>query len=109
MPPRRPPSRRPLAFLEQVHQLIKPKKSQNLLPLLLTVDWLQVLSGYNPHVWTWFLVEAAGAQPESTFDAVMEHFEGYLEKKELRGKPLHDYISACLRGLGQVPELTKQV
>ncbi len=109
LPRRSPPPRRPLTFLEQVHQLIKLKKNQELLPLLLTVDWLRVPSGHNPHVWTYFLVESAGAQPESTFDAVMERFEAYLEKKELRGRALYDYISACLRALGQVPELTKQV
>lgn len=104
LPPRRPPT-----FLEQTHQLIKKKKGQELLPLLLTVDWLREPAGYNSQAWAYLLVESARAQPEATFDAVMERFEACLEKKELRGWPLYNYIVACLRALATLPDLAKQV
>ena len=105
----RPAPRRPLTFVEQVHALIKADKRPELLPLLLTVDWLRQPEPFNTQTWPYLLAEAARAQPEATFDAVMERFEGYLNSQKLRGTALYYFIATCLNRLVSVPTLTQQV
>ena len=106
---RRPAPRRPLTFVEQVHALIKADKRPELLPLLLTVDWLRQPEPFNTQTWPYLLAEAAHAQPEATFDAVMERFEGYLNNQTLRGSALYYFIATCLRRLMLLPALAPQV
>ena len=103
------PLRRPLTFLEQIHRLIKDKKTQELLPLLLATDWLRESAGNNPTAWAAVLVASAHAQPDATFDAVMERFEGYLNDQSLRGSSLYHFVATCLRALVVLPALTPQV
>ena len=107
--PRRSPPRRPLTFLEQAHQLIKDKKTQELLPLLLATDWLRESAGNNPQAWAAVLAASAQAQPDATFDAVMERFEEYLNNQSLRGSPLYHFMATCLRTLAMLPALGQQV
>ena len=104
LPPRRPPT-----FLGQAHRLIQSKKTQELLPLLLTVDWLRESAGNNPTAWAAVLAASAQAQPDATFDAVMERFEGYLNDQSLRGSSLYHFVATCLRALVALPALTPQV
>ena len=106
---RRPTPRRPLTFVEQAHVLINADKRAELLPLLLTVDWLRHPEPFNTQTWPYLLVEAARAQPEATFDAVMERFESYLDNQKLRGTALYYFIATCLNRLVSVPALTQQV
>ena len=106
---RRPAPRRPLTFLEQAHALINSNKRPELLPLLLPLDWLRKPEPFNTQAWSYLLAEAARAQPEATFDAVMERFEGYLNNQALRGSPLYYFIATCLNRLSLLPALTKQV
>ena len=106
---RPPPPRWPLTLLEQAHQLIKAKKTQELLPLLLATDWLREAVGTNPQAWAAVLSASAQAQPDATFDAVMERFEGYLNNQSLRGSPLYYFIATCLRTLVVLPALGQQV
>lgn len=106
---RRPAPRRPLTFAEQAHALIHTDKRAELLPLLLTVDWLRQPEPFNTQTWPYLLTEAARAQPEVTFDAVMERFESYLNNQKLRGSALYYFIATCLNRLVSVPTLTQQV
>jgi len=106
---RSPPSRRPLTFLEQAHRLIKDKKTQELLPLLLATDWLRESAGNNPQAWAAVLAASAQSQPDATFDAVMERFEEYLNNQSLRGSPLYYFMATCLRTLVVLPALGQQV
>ena len=109
--PRRPPSpsRRPLTFLEQAYRLIKDKKTQELLPLLLATDWLRESAGNNPQAWAAVLAASAQVQPDATFDAVMERFEEYLNNQSLRGSPLYYFVATCLRTLVVLPALGQEV
>ena len=107
--PRRSPRRRPLTFLEQAHRLIKDKKTQELLPLLLATDWLRESAGNNPQAWAAVLAASAQVQPDATFDAVMERFEEYLNNQSLRGSPLYYFMATCLRTLVALPALGQQV
>ena len=109
--PRRspPPPRRLLTFLEQAHRLIKDKKTQELLPLLLATDWLRESAGNNPTACAAVLAVSAQSQPDATFDAVMERFEGYLNNQSLRGSPLYCFMATCLRTLVVLPALGQQV
>ena len=109
LPRRSPPPPRPLAFLEQAHRLIKDKKTQELLPLLLATDWLRESAGNNPTAWAAVLAASVQAQPDATFDAVMERFEGYLNNQSLRGSPLYYFMATCLRTLVVLPALGQQV
>ena len=106
---RSPSSRRPLTFLEQAYRLIKGKKTQELLPLLLATDWLRESAGNNPQAWAAVLAASAQAQPEATFDAVMERFEEYLNNQSLRDGPLYYFMATCLRTLVVLPALGLQV
>ena len=106
---RRPAPRRPLTFVEQAHALINSNQRAELLPLLLTVDWLRQPEPFNTQTWPYLLAEAARAQPEATFDAVMERFEGYLNNRALRGSPLYYFIATCLNRLVPLPVLAPQV
>lgn len=106
---RQPAPRRPLTFLEQAHALINSNKRPELLPLLLPVNWLREPHPFNTQAWPYLLAESARAQPEATFDAVMERFEGYLNDQALRGSPLYYFIATCLRSLVSLPALSKQV
>ncbi|GAB2707408.1 hypothetical protein GCM10011495_20880 [Hymenobacter frigidus] len=103
------PLRRPLTFLEQAHRLIKDKKTQELLPLLLATDWLRESAGNNPQAWAAVLAASAQVQPDATFDAVMERFEEYLNNQSLRGSPLYYFMATCLRTLVVLPALGQQV
>ena len=109
--PRRssPPPRRPLTLLEQAHRLIKDKKTQELLLLLLATDWLRESAGNNPTAWAAVLAASAQAQPDATFDAVMERFEEYLNNQSLRSSPLYYFVATCLRTLVVLPALGQQV
>ncbi len=69
----------------------------------------QLLTAANTQAWPYLLVELARAQPEATFDAVMERFENYLNNQSLRGSPLYYFIATCLSRLGSLPPLSKQV
>jgi hypothetical protein len=106
---RRPAPRRPLNFLEQAHALINGNKRPELLALLLPLDWVREPQPFNTQAWPYLLVESARAQPEATFDAVMERFEGYLNNQSLRGSPLYYFIATCLSRLVSLPALTQQV
>ena len=106
---RRPAPRRPLTFVEQAHVLINSNKRPELLPLLLTVDWVREPQPFNTQAWPYLLAESARAQPEATLDAVMERFESYLNNQALRGSPLYHFIVACLSGLVSLPTLAEQV
>ena len=106
---RRPAPRRPLTFVEQAHALIKADKRAELLPLLLTVDWLRQPESFDTQTWPYLLAEAARAQPEATFDAVMERFENCLSNQKVRGSALYYFIAMCLKRLVIVPALTQQV
>ena len=106
---RHPAPRRPLTFVEQAHALINADKRAELLPLLLTVDWLRQPEPFNTQTWPYLLAEAARAQPDATFDAVMERFESYLNNQKLRSSALYHFIATCLNRLVAVPVLTQQV
>ena len=107
--PRRSPPRRLLTFLEQAHRIIKDKNTQELLPLLLATDWLRESAGNNTQAWAAVLAASAQAQPDATFDAVMERFEEYLNNQSLRGSPLYCFMATCLRTLAMLPALGQQV
>ena len=104
----RPAPRRPLTLTEQAHELLDQKRGADLLPLLLTVDWLQNTPAWDTHTLPYLLSEAARFQPEATLDAVMERFESFLENKVLRAYPLYNRLAACLKALVALPTLTKQ-
>ena len=106
---RRPAPRRPLTFVEQAHVLINSNKRPELLPLLLTVDWVREPQPFNTQAWPYLLAESARAPPEATFDAVMERFESYLNNQALRGSPLYYFIATCLSRLVSLPTLAEQV
>lgn len=108
-PAPKPVPRRPLTLTEQAHRLLDAKRGHDLLPLLLTVDWLQNPPAWDTHTLPYLLSEAARAQPEATLDAAMERFETYLENKALRTWPLYNRLAACLKALAQLPALAKQV
>ena len=108
-PVRRPAPRRPLTLTEQAQQLLDQKRGADLLPLLLTVDWLQTPPALDTHTLPYLLSEAARFQPEATLDAVMERFEAYLENRALRAHPLYHRLTDCLKALALQPALTKQV
>lgn len=108
-PPRKPAPRRPLTLTEKAQQLLDAKKPQELLPLLLSVDWLREPPAWDTHTLPYLLDAAARAQPEAVLDAAMERFEGYMSDKALRGWPLYNRLAACLRALAALPMLTKQV
>ena len=55
------------------------------------------------------LAASAQAQPDATFDAVMERFEEYLNNQSLRGTPLYCFVAMCLRTLVVLPALGQQV
>ncbi len=106
---RRPAPRRPLTFVEQAHILINGNKRPELLPLLLPLDWVREPHSFNTQAWPYLLAESARAQPEATFDAVMERFEGYLNNQSLRGSALYYFIATCLSRLVSLPALAEQV
>ncbi len=106
---RRPAPRRPLTFVEQAHLLINGNQRMALLPLLLPLDWLRQPESFDTTSWPYLLAESARAQPEATFDAVMERFESYLNNQKLRGTALYYFIAKCLSRLVTVPALTQQV
>ena len=80
-----------------------------MLPLLLATDWLRESAGNNPQAWAAVLAASAQAQPDATFDAVMERFEEYLNNQSLRGSPLYYFMATCLRTLAMLPALGQQV
>ncbi|MET4076382.1 hypothetical protein [Hymenobacter sp. UYCo722] len=106
---RRAGPRRLLTFVEQAHALINNNRRSELLSLLLSVDWLRQPEVYDTQAWPYLLAESARAQPEATFDAVMERFEGYLNNQALRGSPLYQFIATILRSLVSLPALAQQV
>ncbi|MBU6123239.1 SWIM zinc finger family protein [Hymenobacter siberiensis] len=106
---RRPAPRRPLTFVEQAHVLINGNRQPELLALLLPLDWVREPQPFNTQAWPYLLAESARAQPEATFDAVMERFEGYLNNQSLRGSPLYYFIATCLSRLVSLPALGEQV
>lgn len=108
-PAYKPVPRRPLTLTEQAHRLLNAKRGRDLLPLLLSVDWLQNPPAWDSHTLPYLLTEAARTQPEATLDATMERFEAYLENKTLRAWPLYNRLAACLQALARLPALTKQV
>ena len=77
--------------------------------MLLATDWLRESAGNNPQAWAVVLAASAQAQPDATFDAVMERFEEYLNNQSLRGSPLYCFMATCLRTLVALPALGQQV
>ena len=55
------------------------------------------------------LAASAQAQPDATFDAVMERFEEYLNNQSLRDGPFYYFMATCLRTLVMLPALGQQV
>lgn len=102
--PRRPPT-----LNEQAHALLDQQRGAELLPLLLTLDWLREPPAWDAHTLPHLLTKAAEFQPEATLDAVMERFETHLENKAQRSALLYSRLSACLSALAKIPALTKQV
>lgn len=107
--PKPPTPRRPPTLNEQAHALLDQQRGAELLPLLLTLDWLREPPAWDAHTLPYLLAKAAEFQPEATLDAVMERFETYLENKALRSALLYSRLSTCLAALAKVAALTKQV
>jgi len=103
-----PPVPRPPTLNEQAQQLLAERRGPELLPLLLTLDWLREPPAWDQVTLPRLLGQAARFQPEATLDAVMERFEGHLEKPELRAPPLFQRLAACLRAVAEVPALAPQ-
>ncbi len=100
---------RALTLFEQAQQLVKQQQGPDLLPLLLSVNWLQEPPVHDSHTLPFLLSEAARFQPEATFDAVMERFESLLENKSLRTHLLYGRLTSCLKSLALLPVLSAQV
>ncbi|MDQ2793158.1 MAG: hypothetical protein M3Y12_04005 [Bacteroidota bacterium] len=109
LPARRSAPRRPLTLTEQVQQLLEQQRGPELLPLALSLNWLQNPPAHDSHTLPYLLREAARFQPEATLDATMERFETLLENKALRTHLLYNRLTACLKSLATLPALTPQV
>ncbi|MFC6223574.1 SWIM zinc finger domain-containing protein [Hymenobacter artigasi] len=109
LPAWRPSSRRTLTLTEQAQQLIDQQRGPELLPLVLSLHWLQNPPAHDSHTLPHLLHEAARFQPEATFDAAMERFETLLEDKALRTHLLYNRLTTCLKSLATLPALTQQV
>lgn len=107
--PKPPTPRRPPTLNEQAHALLDQQRGAELLPLLLTLDWLREPPAWDTHTLPHLLAKAADFQPEATLDAVMERFETYLENKTLRSTLLYSRLATCLSALAKIATLTKQV
>jgi hypothetical protein len=109
VPARRSAPRRPLTLTEQAQQLLEQQRGPELLPLVLSLNWLQNPPAHDSHTLPYLLRDAARFQPEATFDATMERFETLLENKALRTYLLYNRLTACLKALATLPVLTPQV
>lgn len=106
---KRPAPRRVLTLYEQAQQLLEQQQGPELLPLLLSVNWIQEPPAHDSHTLPFLMTEAARFQPEATFDAVMERFESLLENKALRTYLLYNRMAVCLKSLALLSTLSKQV